>query len=215
MHEAKRCVYCSKVKPLSEFGKITRAVDGRRRECRECRNDHRRVIRAADYDALLAKQDNKCAICGIDANEYNKKFSVDHDHDRPDEEARGLLCQQCNTIIGMADEDQEILKAAIGYLRHHETQIISWEQMDRGEILDEAKRLTYGNRDQSYGSPRTNHERIAALWSVIFSTEIRPDQVALAMAAVKIARLIQTPDHQDSAIDLAAYAAIAGELAQD
>ena len=33
----------------------------------------------------------------------------------------------------------------------------------------------------------------------------------MAMAAVKLARLVETPDHQDSWIDLAGYAAIGSE----
>lgn len=85
--------------------------------------------------------------------------------------------------------------------------------MDRGDILYEAHRLTYGDRDKNYGSPLINHQRIAAIWSVILGQEIRPDQVALCMAGVKLARLVETPDHLDSFIDGAAYFAIAGEIA--
>jgi len=33
----------------------------------------------------------------------------------------------------------------------------------------------------------------------------------MAMAAIKLARLVETPDHQDSWIDLAGYAAIGSE----
>jgi len=84
--------------------------------------------------------------------------------------------------------------------------------MNRGEILDEAKRLTHTDRQKNYGSPYVNHKRIAGLWSVYLETEITPSQVALCLCLVKIARLIETPDHEDSFIDLAAYAAIAGEI---
>ena len=83
---------------------------------------------------------------------------------------------------------------------------------DRLEILNEAIKLTNGNRSRDYGTPQINHERIAAIWSVILETPIRADQVALCMAGVKLARLVQTPDHLDSFIDGAAYFAIAGEI---
>ena len=86
---------------------------------------------------------------------------------------------------------------------------------NRAEILHTAIDLTCGDRDNTYGTPKTNHDRIAAIWSVILETEVNAQQVALCMAGVKIARLIQTPDHQDSYIDGAAYMAIAGELATD
>ena len=85
--------------------------------------------------------------------------------------------------------------------------------MNRGEILAEADRLTHGDRNKYYGSPLTNHERIAGLWSIWLETEITPAQAAMCLALVKVARLIETPDHLDSFIDGAAYFSIAGEIA--
>lgn len=87
--------------------------------------------------------------------------------------------------------------------------------MNRKQILDEATRLTVGDREKSYGTPQKNHERIAAMWSVILGHEVQPHEVALCMASLKIARLIETPDHLDSYVDGAAYLGIAGELATD
>ena len=60
--------------------------------------------------------------------------------------------------------------------------------MKRGEILKEAERLTHGNRNSNYGEPLVNHQRIADIWSVILGVKVRPDQVALCMVGVKIAR---------------------------
>lgn len=87
--------------------------------------------------------------------------------------------------------------------------------MNRQEILNEASRLTHGDREKNYGSALTNHTRIAGLWSVFLETEITPAQVAICMGLVKVARLIETPDHLDSFIDLAAYASISGEITTD
>jgi hypothetical protein len=84
--------------------------------------------------------------------------------------------------------------------------------MQRGEILDTAKELTHGDRNKNYGDPLTNHTRIAALWSIWLETEITPAQAAMCLALVKVARLIQTPDHQDSPVDFCAYGAIYGEI---
>lgn len=86
------------------------------------------------------------------------------------------------------------------------------KEMKSGKILDEAKRLTATDRQDIYGDPYINHKRIADLWSVYLETEISPSQVALCLCLVKIARLIETPDHLDSIIDLAAYTAIYGEI---
>ena len=87
--------------------------------------------------------------------------------------------------------------------------------MKRGDILRDADILTHGPRDDIYGDVITNHERISRLWSVVLETEITPAQAALCMALVKVARLIQTPDHIDSFVDGAAYLAIAGECATE
>lgn len=87
--------------------------------------------------------------------------------------------------------------------------------MFRGEILDEANRLTHGDRNKNYGTPYVNHKRIADIWSVILGIEVTPAQVALCMAGVKIARLVETPDHLDSFVDGCAYLSIAGEIATE
>jgi hypothetical protein len=84
--------------------------------------------------------------------------------------------------------------------------------MNRGDILQEAARLTAKDRQQTYGDPRTNHCRIADLWTIYLGKEVTPQQVAICMALVKIARLMET-ETADSFVDLAAYAAIAGEIA--
>jgi hypothetical protein len=82
----------------------------------------------------------------------------------------------------------------------------------RSEILSEADTLINGDRQESYGTPQDNFGRIAAIWSVILGVQIRPDEVALCMAGLKMARLVNGP-HDDSYIDAAAYIALAGELA--
>ena len=85
--------------------------------------------------------------------------------------------------------------------------------MNREEILKEALRLTSTDRQKNYGEPLINHQRIADIWSVLLGVEITPSQVALCMVGVKLARLVETPDHLDSFIDLCAYGAISGEIA--
>ena len=85
--------------------------------------------------------------------------------------------------------------------------------MKRGDFLASAEDKINGERDSVYGPPLENHKRIAQLWQVVLGTEISPSEVALCMLLVKVARLVQTPDHEDSYIDLCGYAAIAGELA--
>lgn len=57
-----------------------------------------------------------------------------------------------------------------------------------------------------YGDPRPNHERIAAFWSVVFGHPVKASQVVQCMRLVKESRLIETPGHRDSLIDICGYA---------
>jgi hypothetical protein len=85
------------------------------------------------------------------------------------------------------------------------------ERMNRTEILQEAINLTNGDRLDAHGEPLANHQRIADIWTVILGVEITPAQVALCMVGMKLARLAHKYNN-DSFVDLAAYAAIAGEI---
>lgn len=66
-----------------------------------------------EYYKLFESQNNKCAICGCEFTEDNKG-NVDHDHNT--NIVRGLLCNRCNLMIGLAKDDTTILKNAIKYL---------------------------------------------------------------------------------------------------
>ena len=66
---------------------------------------------------------------------------------------------------------------------------------------------TLRDRGKSYGPIKLNHERIAALWSTLLQHPVTPVQVAMCMVSVKLARLMETPNHEDSAVDIAGYAA--------
>ena len=83
--------------------------------------------------------------------------------------------------------------------------------MKREQILDKAKTLISGERAKDYGDAYLNHKRIAELWRPILDKDITVEQVYACMIAVKLSRLIETPDHEDSWIDICGYAALGGE----
>ena len=84
--------------------------------------------------------------------------------------------------------------------------------MTREEILSEAKKCVCGGRDYDYGTPENSFGLIADLWSVYKCVEITPKDVAVMMCLLKVAR-IKKSDKADSFVDLAGYAACAGEIA--
>lgn len=77
---------------------------------------------------------------------------------------------------------------------------------NREKLFTEATLLTQ-DRGRIYGSPYTNHKRIADIWSGIFDFPITPHQVVLAMVGLKLARLVESPQHHDSVADAVAYLA--------
>ena len=83
----------------------------------------------------------------------------------------------------------------------------------RTEILETAAALINGDRERDYGTPQDNFKRIADGWAVILQADVSAEQVALCMAWLKLARLVNGP-HSDSYIDAAAYMALAGELSE-
>ena len=85
--------------------------------------------------------------------------------------------------------------------------------MGRTEILHQADTLINGPRADAYGPPQLNFKRIAELWAPIVETQLTTAQVALCLTQLKVARLIQSPDHEDSWIDAAGYIALGGEVA--
>lgn len=85
--------------------------------------------------------------------------------------------------------------------------------MKREEILARAKDIVSGNRDQQYGSPENSFNRIAQLWQAYLKYPIDSRDVAMMMILFKIARAQYNPDHYDSWVDIAGYAACGGEVA--
>ena len=72
-------------------------------------------LERAEYDAMLASQNHNCAICGEDFSDNTRNIHVDHCHTTG--KNRGLLCQFCNQMIGMARDKIDVLQSAVRYLQ--------------------------------------------------------------------------------------------------
>ena len=83
------------------------------------------------------------------------------------------------------------------------------------DFLEEALKITAGNRHAIYGDKIKNHCNIASLWSAYLGREITARDVALMMTLLKIARTKIGSHNADCYVDGAGYMAIAGEIADD
>lgn len=76
--------------------------------------------------------------------------------------------------------------------------------MNKETILDEAKRIVYGERGENYGHPFEDFSRTAQIWSAILGIKVEPEQVALCMVGLKISREVNRPK-RDNVVDGAGY----------
>lgn len=84
-------------------------------------------------------------------------------------------------------------------------------------ILQEAERITGGDRQQAYGKALPDAERWATMFGVLTGLPVKPEHFPLAMLCVKLSRLSQAPScwHRDSVVDIAGYARVAEKVHDD
>lgn len=143
MSHTKVCGRCGTERDADMFTNDKTRRDGKSPTCKPCRRENenakareymrkhratpegRRRFRSSQmksvygitldqYEQMLADQNYKCAICGIDKCQSGKGFSIDHDHATG--AVRGLLCFHCNSAIGKLGDSPERCRAAADYL---------------------------------------------------------------------------------------------------
>ena len=89
----------------------------------------------------------------------------------------------------------------------------------RKDFLDTAEGLINGPRAKEYGPAKLNHQRIADIWSILLakklSADITPEEVVACMVGLKLARLAEDTNKDDSWVDIIGYAALGGEIIND
>jgi hypothetical protein len=105
---------------MEMFHNEKRNRDGRASQCKVCfeqRQRGTRMIRKygitpAQWDEMFAQQDGKCAIC-----HRAGPLVVDHCHRGG--QVRALLCDRCNRLLGVADDDVDLMLSAAAFLKNH------------------------------------------------------------------------------------------------
>jgi hypothetical protein len=67
------------------------------------------------YNKMFNDQNGCCAICGTHQTNFEKSLAVDHCHSS--RKVRGLLCTNCNLMLGCAKDNENILLSALQYLK--------------------------------------------------------------------------------------------------
>lgn len=124
----RHCPDCGRIKALDEFPRNRSGKQGHGAYCKPCHNArgkdtrlrlyggsgeyHRRArygLELGEFEEMLLDQGDLCAVCGD-----RPAVHVDHDHATTD--VRGILCFNCNGMLGQARDRVDILLAGIRYL---------------------------------------------------------------------------------------------------
>ena len=85
--------------------------------------------------------------------------------------------------------------------------------MNRSDILDTAKQYVNVDRAGTHGDAESNFGLIAAYWSAHLDAYVGPEDVAIMMTLLKLARAKANPGHADNWVDGCGYLACGGEIA--
>ena len=133
-----QCIECSKAAAKDWYAANP---DYRKKKAKEWRNDNheyikeyrkenrRRIylvesarkygIKAVQFDEMWAAQHGRCATCGKHFDWNGKQTAPHIDHCHTTGKVRGLLCNSCNSVLGIVNERTDILSALIGHIECH------------------------------------------------------------------------------------------------
>ena len=108
------CYYCKPCKRIRRIGYALYTVEIRRQKefVRGLKRSY--GITPEEYNQMFLKQEGKCTICYRHQSVLRRRLAVDHCHES--KKIRGLLCDNCNPMLGYAKDNITILESAIEYL---------------------------------------------------------------------------------------------------
>ena len=120
-----RCKECCKSDARAVFEANPEPYRRRAKEAHSYETRRERTLREnynmspEEYVELLEKQNGVCAICKTDESGHNMTEHLLVDHDHITGKVRGLLCCNCNWLLGKAkaDEGNKLLLGALFYLK--------------------------------------------------------------------------------------------------
>lgn len=138
----KHCSLCRETKPVTDFYPYSRGSKLEYRSgCKPCLRSKRRtyykIVEGKDvpyaqllkreygmtldqYNELLRKQANRCAVCRRPETIVQKQTGVPQrlavDHDHVTGEIRGLLCHRCNMLVWAMEDNHTTLAAIEAYI---------------------------------------------------------------------------------------------------
>lgn len=118
---------CKECNKIDHYRRYHSDIEGQKLRVQEYRMNNVEKVKASNRNTKLKKaygitqekflemsnkQNNKCACCGSET-----KLVVDHNHTTG--AIRELLCHNCNTALGLLNEDISIIQQLENYIRKH------------------------------------------------------------------------------------------------
>lgn len=112
---------------------------------------------------------------------------------------------------------EKLMQDAAEFIKFHTIGNQEEQPTTRKTILEAAEKCVCHDRQDTHGKPEDSFGAIADLWTAYLDIghEITPVDVAQMMILLKIGRAKENPKHTDNWVDMAGYAACAGEIAAD
>ena len=134
------CRKCKRHLSYTAYHEMESCTYGRRKTCVDCTREQLRAKRKPhmekwakvrknfsitrdQFDAIFEAQGFGCGVCGSTDPRSPRGWCIDHDHDccpQPGRSCgkciRGVLCTNCNLMLGHARDETERLSAGIAYL---------------------------------------------------------------------------------------------------
>lgn len=126
----KKCTKCGVWKPHGNFSVRPQSADGLNYHCNHCRNEQRKKwgketgyktqptkwakfkLTEEQYNQYFVDAGHKCSCCGATSQE--RRLCLDHCHATG--KIRGVLCNNCNTALGLVHESTDVLYNLIKYI---------------------------------------------------------------------------------------------------
>lgn len=164
----------------------------------EREREERETIRAERIDRARFEEARQAAReLASGARVFSDWLSSDYPEPPSESEAQELLVELAEHLGQMASAFPDSLTFA------HSAKTLLLEALS----ATEARGKVYGESDKRLRD-------VATMWSVLLGgRKVSAQQVALCMSALKMVRLVESPQHTDSWIDGVAYLALGGQAA--
>lgn len=121
METLKTCGRCRIAMSVTQFKSNSRTNDKLQKWCKPCHKQYHLLrtfgMTPEVFEGMWLRSKGCCYICDVGLSRLDRgRTMVNVDHDHSTGVIRGLLCRNCNVMLGHAGDESRVLRRAITYL---------------------------------------------------------------------------------------------------